>query len=96
MSNNDDQSATHVVTTRIVHSATNVPIATFTTTISSGTTIYGTTVDMMSVANWPGLPRDAMGNPFIFLAAADTLQVTFATALTASAQINIYAVCTDF
>jgi len=54
-------------------------------------------VNMMSVTNWPGLPVDSDGNPFIYLAgSSQTLEATFATALTASDQIAITVIAEDF
>jgi hypothetical protein len=81
--NNADQTATHVIMIRIVHTAVNYVIATATTTTSSATLVFGATLDLMAAANWAGLPRDAAGNPYVFLGNGDTLQATFNTALTA-------------
>ena len=53
-------------------------------------------VNMMSSANWPGLPRDSDGNPYIYLPSASyTLEMTYATAIT-SGLINGVAVAVDF
>lgn len=96
LENNDDQSATHVVTFHVIHSSVTATIATLLTTTSGGSGVYGTTVDAMSLTNWPGLPRDGSGNPYIFLSSGDTLKAQFATNLTSSAQINLLAFCSDF
>ena len=51
----------------------------------------------MSSANWPGLPRDSDGNPYIYLPSASyTIEMTFATALTSSDWINGVAIGGDF
>lgn len=69
--------------------------------ISTSTTLPGfangvSALNPMSTTNWPGLPLDANGNPYIPLVSGDTIQATFATALTASDFINIVASCADF
>jgi len=50
----------------------------------------------MSTTNWPGLPRDGAGNPYIFLANGDLLEVTFASTLTNTDAIHFIAFCSDF
>jgi hypothetical protein len=50
----------------------------------------------MSTTLWPGLPVDSDGNPYIILVSGDTLQATFATALTSTDFVNIVAQCADF
>jgi len=46
---------------------------------------------------WASLPVDNLGNYIVQLGSAnDSIQVTYATALTSAAVINVYAVCNDF
>jgi hypothetical protein len=52
--------------------------------------------NLLSSANWPGLPVDQYGNPYLQMVSGDTLQATFATALTSSDLINFVSSCSDF
>lgn len=57
--------------------------------VSSGFANGAPAINMLSPTNWPGLPVDALGNPFLSLTGATlTIEATFATALTASTNIN--------
>lgn len=94
--NNNDGSATHLVTIEIVNSTVKYGGIALTTVSNEG---YGSAVparNFFSTALWPGLPNDSDGNPFIFLASGDTLQATYATTLTSSDKINLVAVCMDY
>ena len=91
---NNDASATHVITLEVVNGGTGYPLVTFVTT--SPTSGQYSTVNAISAINFPGLPVDSDGNPYIQLVSGDTLKATFATALTASDQIEMYASCADF
>jgi hypothetical protein len=88
----------HLVTIQLVNTAVKYGG----TSISTGTTTPGFAtgagaIAAMSSANWPGLPLDSDGNPYFYLASAsDTIQATFATALTTSDVVNIVAICADF
>jgi len=96
-STNNDASATHLLTVQIVvGGATKVGGMSITTVSSAGFANATPAQNIMSPANWPGLPLDSDGNPFFFLASGDTVSATFATALTATDQINIYAKCDDY
>jgi hypothetical protein len=55
--------------------------------------ITGSTVN---AGVWSGLALDNLGNNIIQLVSGDTIQVTFSTAMTAGAVINLYATCNDF
>lgn len=92
----NDPSVAHVVTCQIVNStvkyggvAANVPV-------NSGFSNTIPPVNLLSAVNWVGLPIDSDGNPFFYLVSGDTLQCTFATSLTTSDLINVYAVAADF
>jgi hypothetical protein len=71
------------------------------TSNATGTTLPGfatgvPSISIMSTTLWPGLPVDSDGNPYIILVSGDTLQATFATALTSTDFVNIVAQCADF
>lgn len=92
-----NDATSHLVTIQIVNAAVKYGGM----SINTGTTLPGFAnavppIAFMSSANWPGLPVDSSGNPYILLANGDTLQATFATALTASDFVNIVIVCSDF
>ena len=95
MLNTNDQATTHLVSIEIVHTTSYVT-ATYLTVINSTGLVYGPSINLLSSANWAGLPTDLNGNPFIFLTSGDTLKANYLTALNTSAQINIVAYCGDF
>lgn len=66
-----------------------------TVAISSGTATGAPATNMLSQVNWPGLPLDSDGNPYIYLTSSQSLQATFATALGAGA-ISCVAIGADF
>lgn len=93
----NDPSAAHLVTCEYVSSAVNY--GGFAINVPTTTPGYATAVPAlapMTAANWPGLPVDSDGNPYIYLNSSDTIKCTFATALTASDKINVVAVIADF
>jgi hypothetical protein len=93
----NDASAAHLVTCQVVRSAVKYAVTSVNIPINSGFASGAPPVNLLSSTNTPGLPIDSDQNPFIYLFnASDTLQCTFATALTASDVINIIAVATDF
>ncbi len=51
---------------------------------------------LTSPGNWPGLPLDSDGNPYIVLSPGDTIEATFGTSLTSTDFINVYVACSDF
>lgn len=104
---NNDGSATHLLTFQIVNTAVKYG-GTAITTISSAGFANGTapqlitkvpsfspTIAATGLPVWP-LPEDSDGNGYLQLISGDTLQVTFATNLTAATLINVYAACVDF
>lgn len=93
---NNDGSATHVITVQVVNSTVKYGGVAQTTASNDGFASGTPAKSMFNTSLWPGLPNDSDGNPFIFLANGDTLQATFATALTTSDVINLEAVCMDF
>lgn len=95
-STNDDASATHLLTVQIVNSSVKYGGVSITSVESAGFANAVPAQNLMSSTNWPGLALDSDGNPSFMLASGDTVQATFATALTASDVINIVAQCVDF
>lgn len=93
---NNDGSATHLITVEIVNSSVKYGGVAVTTASNDGYANSTPAKNLMSTANWPGLPIDSDGNPFFFLASGDTLQATFATALTSSTKVNLVAICADY
>lgn len=93
---NNDASATHLVTVQIFNATVGYGGVAVTSASSDGYANATPAKNLMSPANWPGLPVDANGNPFIYLASGDTLQATFATALTSTDVLNIFVNCVDY
>jgi hypothetical protein len=94
---NASDATAHLVTLQIVNSTNKyggVAITTGTTTPGFATGVPA--LNLLSPANWPGLPVDQYGNPYIQLVSGDTLQATFAAAITAATFVNIVASCSDF
>jgi hypothetical protein len=94
--NNNDPSATHLVTLQIVNSTTKYGGAAVTTIASAGFVNGTAAQNLMTPSVWPGLPVDSYGNPYVQLVSGDTLQATFATSITSSDVVNLVAVCSDF
>lgn len=93
---NNDASATHVLTCQIVNTAVKYGGVTLLSIVNAGFLTAVPPQSMMTPAVWAGLPIDGNGNPYLTLASGDTLQCTFATALTAADVININAVVSDY
>lgn len=65
--------------------------------VSAGMIATAGVINMMAPGVWPGLPRDSDGNPYIYLTgSSQTLEATFATALTASTQVMVNVIAADF
>lgn len=93
---NNDASATHLVTVQIVNSAVKYGGVAVTSVLSEGFANGVPAKNFFSSSIWPGLPMDSDGNPYLLLVSGDTLQATFATALTSTDVLNLTAVCVDF
>jgi hypothetical protein len=94
--NNNDGSATHLVTVQVVNTAVKYGGVALTTVSNAGFANATPPQSLMAPSVWPGLPMDSNGNPYLALASGDTIQATFATALTSTDLINIQVTCVDF
>jgi len=94
--NNNDTSTTHLVTVQIVNTAVKYGGAALTTVLNAGFANATPAQALMSPTVWPGLPIDQYGNTYIQLISGDTIQATFATTITTSDAINLFATCNDF
>ena len=95
-STNNDASATHLLTLQIVNGGVKYGGVAITSVESAGFANATPAQNLTSATNWPGLPVDQYGNPYIQIVSGDTLQATFATNLTSTDLINIVASCSDF
>ena len=93
---NNDGSATHLVTCQVVNSAVKYGGVSLTTVSSAGYATATPAQNLLASSNWAGPPLDSDGNPYIYMVSGDTLQCTYATALTSSDFINVYVVAADF
>ena len=93
---NNDASATHVVTCQIVNTAIKYGGVALLSVINAGFATAVPPQSLLTPSVWAGLPIDGNGNPYMYLNSGDTLQCTFATALTASDQIDIHVTASDF
>lgn len=102
--NNDDVS--HLATVRMSasttdHCATNGTCGSgtsITITASAGYAASTPVLNAFSTSNWPGLPIDSDGNPYMFLSDnTQTIEATFATAFsTAGEHVCFNVVASDF
>jgi hypothetical protein len=95
-STNNDASATHLLTVQIVNSAVKYGGMAITSVESAGFVSGTPAQNLLAAANWPGLPVDEYGNPYVQLITGDTIQATFATSITSTDLINIVTSCSDF
>lgn len=88
----------HVVTCAVnKNGIRNASVALTTGTTKPGYAAGVSDVDFITAANWPGLPVDSDGNLFVWLSNnTDKVECRYATALTASTQLNIVAMGADF
>jgi hypothetical protein len=81
----------------ITNGATSYPLGTVTVPIGAGNAGTVPSVNLLNAAQLPGIPKDADGNPYIFLASAsDTLTVSALTTVTAAKLITVTAIVADF
>lgn len=98
---NTDTSATHVLTVQVVNSSTKYGGVSVTTTEDAGFAGNAAQSLMSAVPPsltpvWVGLPVDSYGNSYLVLASGDTIQATFATAITSSDVVNLEVSCADY
>lgn len=93
---NNDASVAHLITIEVVNSTVKYGGVAFNTAVNDGYANSVPAKNWTSSAYWTGLPQDSDGNFYFFLANGDTLQATFATALTTSDKINLEVTCADF
>lgn len=54
-------------------------------------------INFLSTGNWPGLPFDSDGNPYLYLTGnSQTIEATFQSNLGASTQVSVVVVAADF
>jgi len=92
----DDGTVTHLVTVQVVSGGIRFGGVAAATTVSQGFLNGTPPLNLLAPTLWPGLPLDSDGNPYIQLATGDTLQATYATALTAATRINLIVSCGEF
>lgn len=71
-------------------------IVTATVAINAGSVAGTPAVNLMSQANWPGLPLDNNGNPYFHCISGDVLQAGMIVQLTAAKFMNVFLVAADF
>lgn len=64
--------------------------------INAGSVSGTPPVNLMSQANWPGLPLDNNGNPYFHCISGDTLQAGMLVQLTSAKFMNVMTVASDF
>lgn len=92
----DDGSATHVITFAIARSAARYTVGALTTAVSSGTSGAAAHKNGLDPTLFPAVPVDNDGQPYLLLKSGDTLDATFATALTAGKIIYVQVIGADF
>lgn len=90
---NTDSSATHVVNCSVFNAATQYTSSTAITTTSPAASSWN---NINIFATWTGLPLDQNGNPFLILVSGDTLQCTYATAITSGKFVVVTAMGADY
>lgn len=97
MASSTDGSAAHLITIQLKRSATSYTVVAATVAASAGNANGIPPQPLMTPGIWYGLPADNDSNPTLFLNdASDSIQATYATALTAATQVNVIALCSDF
>src|SRR5205823_13867707 len=88
----------HVVTCSVnKNGARGGGVAITTSTTKPGFASAVPAINLLSSTNWPGLPVDSDGNPYLYLSSAsDKIDCRFATALTSGTLIGIVAIGADF
>lgn len=95
MYSTNSDSATHLLTVQLFNGGTAYGGVALTSVASAGFANGTPPQSLMVPSIWTGLPIDNNGNPYIQLVSGDTIQVTFATAITAATVVNVYVACND-
>lgn len=93
---NSDGSATHVVTCGIFNNSVQYSSVTLLSVSSSGYVSGTNGQSLFSSTLFPGGFTDANSNYGIILASGDTIQCTYATAITAAKVLNIFVTAMDY
>lgn len=96
ISMNNSDSATHVVTCQLVNATLQYGGVTLLSTATAGFASGTNGQAMLSSTLWPGGFTDANGNYGIILSSGDTIQCTYATAVTAAKALNILVTAMDY
>jgi hypothetical protein len=91
-----DTAVAHVVTIEIFTGANPFGGTAVTVPVLAGFSSTVPPVAALTPTTWPGAPSDADGNSYITLVSGDSLQATYATALTAATRINVQAFCANY
>jgi hypothetical protein len=92
----DDGTASHLVTVQLTNGGIRYGGVAVATTFGQGFVSGTPPLNLMAPTLWPGLPLDSDGNPYIQLMTGDSIQATYATALTAATRINLIISCGDY
>lgn len=101
----NDGSASHLVTVQLSTSTSAhcspqsncAPLSAATVVANSGFANGTPAVNMLGNSNSPMAPHDSDGNNFLYLSSnTQTIEVTYATALTASTQLTVTIIAADF
>jgi hypothetical protein len=90
-----DTSTAHLVTCQVYITTTASGGTAVTIPIGAGFISGTAPVNMLSLVNWPGLPIDGWGNPYLIIPSGDFLECTYATALSLG-QIDFVGTGGDF
>jgi hypothetical protein len=86
----DDTTAAHQMTFRFTRGGLTYPGPVV------GTTTTQVPVSVLNSTTWPGLANESDGNSQLLLDSGDLLEVTYATAITATKILGVHAECWDF
>ena len=81
----------HDLQIAITNGGTTYLLGTVAVAIGAGNTSGVPSTNLLSATNFPGLPLDSDGNPFILLVFGDTLQINPVVVVTSPLKVNIVA-----
>lgn len=88
--------ASNTVFVSVLRGAVSFTQVAVTLPANSGSLAGSPPVNLLASVNWPGLPVDSDGNPYMILESNDSLQVSVQTAVTAGKAVNVNTVSGDF